>query len=161
MKALLKYLICLFISIVILFIYGITIGGHPAKWLLLVVFSLCFLAFAVFERKSKTPTLKKAFNALLCSLIAVFVATLLYYGVNQLGKDYINQYKTTVTDISSSRDITTVYFEDLNGNEQSINLEDVEIILDDDDELQTGDKILINEYYGLFKIKYLTLTETQ
>lgn len=145
------YTTVILISLLSVFIYGVTVGGEILFlfWpIMFLIVSAVLITISKIALKGTLGRVLDYFAIILCSALAVTICIIFYNTVNQISSTPIREYDSVVT--YRYRDI--VYFEDPEGNEKRADLheDDFKIVYTVDDFISVGDTVHIEEKNGFF-----------
>lgn len=156
-------IICTLISVCL---YGFTVGGEYLSfkyisYCLLTSFVMVSLAFLFIFRKkiSKKLIIKELYVVFIFIIAALQI--LMYQPLNLLtAKDKGKEYEVEITDFSSIRGSTSVYFTDENGIPREKDITFDFIIMDGNDLFpQAGGRMIVKETLGGFNCKHFEIVK--
>ena len=109
------------------------------------------------QRRDEKPFLRKLANVLVPSLLLAAMSVMVFTYGNELTGDFLGEHEVTVQEVSY-RGSGAAYFTDTNGEKARVDLRDGRLFITDDEDLvEVGDTITVEEYIGFFGEKYYVL----
>lgn len=165
-KTVISIILGVFAVVAFVCLYGFTIGGDffSVKYILyclLTSFIMTNLAFVFIFKKEKFKQVFAKKYYVLVLIILVAVQLLIYQPLNLLSSnDKGKEYEVEITDYSSTRLSSTVYFTDKDGIKRSKDISFKFIVLDDDELYpQTGGRMIVKETTGGFNCKHFEIVK--
>ena len=154
------FIISISLFLITTFLFGVTIGGRKFFGIYLAfTFFISSLIYWLYDRKTdSTKKLKITcdfIGMLLFSFFIIFIIVEFYFSMNEIKSEFIKEFDTVATSVYGKIYGEDVFFNDLDGNQQTTTRYDWRIIRDNC--ISSGDIIHVKEMDGFFNVKYYIL----
>ena len=153
-----------FLTLGCLFLYGLLFLFDQVKWLLPLIschFAVIVCLSIVLNRKHDAgKLLSRLVKPVVMGIASVVFSLLLCMAVNNLSLTQVDEYDTIVTRTIWRACFHTVYFETPDGDEQSADVLDFQIIIvDEDSVIHPQEYVHVKEYVGLFGLDHYEIVQ--